>query len=185
MKQLIASRAGALQVPAHVVDGARLLGAICAVETEGWLNRQPNFEFGYWAGGQYFDLEVHKRAIERADPVLVPTMSVLTACSVGPFQIMYRTALELGFKGSVLELADPRVNVEFAIRYLNVRAIAKMPGDHSEEEWVRGCADAYNTGNPRDNRRNLDYEGEAIEAYRSPTLWDSFGKLPDYYRGTW
>ena len=185
MRQLIEKRAGALAVPHKVVGRARLLGAICKVETGGWQNRQPNFEFSYWIGGAYFDLEVHKKALERADPVLVPTMSALTACSVGPFQVMYATARELGFRGSVLELADPRTNLEFAIRYLNLRAVAKMPGHHTEEEWVTGCADAYNTGNPRDTRRNPAYEADVLEAYRSQDLWEDFAELPEYYRGTW
>lgn len=185
MRQLIEARAGALALPEKVVNRARLLGALCSVETDGWNNRQPNFEFGYWIGGKYFDLEAHKKAIDRADPVLLPTMSALTACSVGPFQVMYRTARELGFTGTVLELADPRTNIEFAIRYLNLRAVAKMPGDHTEQEWVQGCADAYNTGNPRDINHNAEYESHVWAQYQRPDLWVGFAELPEYYRGTW
>ena len=179
MRHLIESRAEELAIPAGMVDKARVLGAICKIESAGWNNRQPNFEPAYYVGGRYFNLKTFKKAIRHCDPVLLPTMGALAASSFGPFQLMYGVALELGFQGTAIELADPRTNLEFCIRYINVRCVPKITAQ-DEQDWVTRVADGYNTGNPRDRIHNEAYEREVCNAYESDDLWDEFARLPVY-----
>ena len=181
MHALIVLRAGDLHSLPAKVDPERLMASLAMVESDGWKNKQPNFEPAFYAGGRYFNHHLHAEAMHRADPVLESSMGKLAASSMGPFQVMYPVAVELGFEGSPLELIDPRVNIEFAIRYLLKRVIPKLPApDGTEEQIVKDVGDGYNTGNPRDSIENPHYERRLLNYYRSDDLYERLAVLPTY-----
>ena len=179
MQELIGSYAKTLKVDREIVAPGRVLAAICVVETNGWKNRQPNFENAYYVGGRYYSAKAFIQATNKSDPVLRLAMGALMACSFGPFQIMYTTACELGFEGSPMELHDPKTNLLMAIRYINKRVLAKMD-EKTERDTVIRIADGYNTGSPRDRIRNYDYEYKVWAAYKDDDLYDKLVVLPNY-----
>ena len=61
------------------------------------------------------------------------------ATSVGPAQIMYATALDLGFKGSIEELRQPETNLEYAADLLIEKS------EHTKFKLIPTIT-AYNTG---------------------------------------
>jgi hypothetical protein len=63
------------------------------------------------------------------------------ATSTGPFQIMYLTAVELGFRGTFEELSDPAVNAHWAALYLQKKGITK-------DTPLETALTVYNTGSP-------------------------------------
>ena len=181
MRVLIAENAGKLHLDPGDVNRERLLAALCMKETRGWQNRQPNFEPAYYKGGAYFNAERFNRVGLLADPILKDFMGLLSACSFGPFQMMYPVACELGFTEFPLELADPRINIEFAIRYINARCIPFVTAKKAED-IVAQVADGYNSGNPVDRRVPQIYIDEVLAYYRQADLFDHLQTLRGYYR---
>ena len=181
MRRLIARNGHQINLDPGKVNRERLLGALCLVESTGWKNRQPNFEPAYYVGGRYFNAELFNLSQRAADPKLRDAMGRLTASSFGPFHVMYPVAVELGFDGFPLDLQDPRVNIEFAIRYINRRIVPKIKVEpDTPEGWVIKVADGYNSGSPNDNRVPEKYIAKVLSAYDRSDLFDQLVTLPDY-----
>ena len=140
------------ELPFHV-DGVALLKAIATVESSFGKHLRPRHEPAYDVGGRYYRRD---KMIQK----LVGLYGSAAAMSYGPFQIMYPVAVELGFN-----LSDPpsvlsgfRVNAQYAVRYLNVRAI---PGATCLEDLF----DAYNSGSHWDANIPGSYIEKAMGAY--------------------
>jgi Transglycosylase SLT domain len=108
-------------------DPCALLRAIADVESTYGLNSNPRHEPAYCRGGKYFDGLVTKM------------YGCAAHCSYGPWQIMFQTALELGFVGAPEELANPETNAVYCVRYLKSRA--------REATSIEQIARCYNGGN--------------------------------------
>lgn len=68
--------------------------------------------------------------------------------SIGVCQIKVGTARTMGFKGTAVQLSDPKTNIKFAGRYLK-RQIDRYEGD------IRKAVAAYNTGTFRPDENGL------------------------------
>ncbi|GEM_PF-2548513 len=79
------------------------------------------------------------------------------ATSTGPFQIMYLTAVELGFRGSFEELSNPRVNAKWAAEYLRKKGVSSATS-------LKSALTIYNTGSPN-GKPHAGYLDRAM-AYR-------------------
>lgn len=143
IKRLIEEHAEHLDVP-ESLDGEALLWAVyrCEKYTKG--NKVPRFEAAYAPGGVYYNRSTQVRD-------LFNTWGSWAACSFSDFQILYVTAVELGYEGPPLALDRNDVAIPFVVKFINLRILAK--GATSPEE----VADAYNSGTFRDDIKPWKY----------------------------
>lgn len=151
LRQLINEKASELQIQNRNIDPKALLAALLFCESSMGQNTEPRVEPAYLPGGVYFDNELVQEAYQRYGQA--------AAASYGPWQILYITALELGFDGTPEELADPATNLEFVIKYLNQRAFKR--GAHTLSQ----IADVYNSGFHLDRNIPVDYIRKCVRAY--------------------
>lgn len=137
IKKLIEEHAPTLQVP-EGLDAEALLWAIYRCERYDKHNRVPRFEPSYAPGGYYFS----RSSLVRRE---YAKWGNWACCSYSNFQIMYITAVELGYEGPPLALDHDSVAITWVCRYLNHRVFAQ--GARTVEE----VADAYNSGTYRNS----------------------------------
>lgn len=151
LQVLIKEMAPQLKVPEDgSVEADVLLAAIAYCESSFGQNAKPRVEPAYLSG-RYARVDHVAKAIAK--------YGEKAACSYGPWQVLYITALELGFKGTPDELADPRTNLEYAIKYLNQRAYGRGA------KTVAQYADCYNSGDHRDRFVPTGYVRKCVQAY--------------------
>lgn len=116
-------------------DRRAILAAFTDIESGPWGARGEAglFEDRYYRGGRYYRAHVID---------LVHRYESLAACSYGPWQVLFPTAWEYGYRGHPVGLLDPVVCAVYAVKILNDRV--KNKGD------LASYADGYNTGNDRD-----------------------------------
>lgn len=152
MKQIIAEQVDHLQLPPEV-NRPRLLAALAMVESNGGRNLQPNFEPSFYKGGYYWNPHLNYLRAKwgaRSDPRMRQWSKQAMACSWGPWQILYVTAEELGYKGPPWALTDPSTCLGWAIKLINKRLASKLAGPLTEMGVVERIADGYNSGSFRD-----------------------------------
>jgi len=93
----------------------QILAAIVRTETEGTnLNFRQEFHQPIddvrFLGNDQESIRVYKTMLAKYGNLL--------GCSYGPAHVMYRTAFELGFRGTPMELAKPEVSLEYAAKRL-------------------------------------------------------------------
>jgi hypothetical protein len=193
VRQLIHHNAWRLKIGREQLNRERLLAALCRQESTGWKDRRPNFEPAFYLRGKFANLELINRWQTGVEPALYEAIGLLVASSLGPWQIMFPVAVELGFTGHPCELADPAVNIEFAIRYVNQRCLAKGlkdqaaggdetgDGQVTEDDLVKQIADAFNSGTHLDRWKPEAYMDQVLAYYHSPTLFADLAELPDWY----
>lgn len=115
----------------QLVDPIRFLAAVSMCESSGGLYRVPRFEPGYGPGGTYYNKENYGR------------WGAWACCSYSSFQIMYPTAMELGYTGNPVELQlKDEVAIVYVKKYFEKRVFAKT----SKFITIANAADAYNSG---------------------------------------
>lgn len=192
MRQLIHHNAWRLRIGRDELNRERLLAALCREESTGWKDKRPNFEPAFYFKGRYGKPEIINRWQVGVEPILKEAVGLLAASSIGPWQIMYPVAVELGFEGAPWELADPYVNLEFAIRYINERCLKRglkldASGDEDKDQdvdefdLVMQIADAFNSGTHLDRWKPESYMQDVVGYYQSPTLMEDLAILPDWY----
>jgi hypothetical protein len=190
MRHLIHHNAWRLNIGRDQMNRERLLAALCMQESTGWKDRRPNFEPAFYLGGKFASAPLINHWQTGVEPELHEAMGKLAASSFGPWQLMFPVAVELGFQGHPCELADPYVNIEFAIRYINSRCLDKglKPDDDetgdgqiTADDLVMQIADAFNSGTHLDRFKPLDYMQRVLVHYRTTTLFDDLAALPDWY----
>lgn len=92
----------------------------------------------------------------------------LAHCSYSSWQIMYITAVELGFRGDPCELRNDAVAIEYVCAFINRRFLDRYP-----RIAPSGVADGYNSGNPYDENRPTAYVEEFMAAYNKWTNAES------------
>jgi hypothetical protein len=93
----------------------QILAAIVRTETEGTnLNFRQEFHQPIddvrFLGNDQESIRVYRTMLAKYGNLL--------GCSYGPAHVMYRTAFELGFRGTPMELAKPEVSLEYAAKRL-------------------------------------------------------------------
>lgn len=122
-----------------------LLVAIAQNESSFGKNLGPRLEQAYDVGGYYFRRSklIRNQYAKFGNDV---------AKSWGPFQLMYIVCLELGFHydQSPSLLADFDTNTQYAVEYINVRALKNA-------REVKDIFDSYNSGSCRDANIPVNY----------------------------
>lgn len=151
LRQLIQKHASKLNLQNSNVDPAVLLAALAFCESSFGKNTTPRVEPAYLPGGRYFQAKHVQQAYKKYGQA--------AAASYGPWQVLYITALELGFTGSPQELAEPETNLEYAIKYINQRILRRGA------KTVAQIADGYNSGNFNDSNVPHSYIRKLVRAY--------------------
>jgi hypothetical protein len=147
------------------IDLERLLAAIRAVETPG--GEWPRLEAGYMPAGLHASIQGRvivgtgrcwNDLVSRRWEAWRP-QSLYTAASWGPWQILYHTAADVGYMGPPWDLCDPGVCEVYVIARL--RQIERRFATRT----VRDFADAWNSGNPRDDVLVTEYTDKVNLAY--------------------
>jgi hypothetical protein len=137
------------------IDPAQLLWAIAGQESSFGKNCVPRHEDGYCYGSKSY----------RADKLLrdmTDAWGCAAHCSYGPWQIMFYNAYSLMNNiDPVILLTDAAVCAEVTVMKLNT-ILAKQPRD------VRDIADAWNSGNFKDDFRPLAYMDAVQNFYSLP-----------------
>ncbi len=159
--EAVAHWAPMLRVPAGV-SAMALLRAICENETSGGARwAAPLHESGYCYGGPYYKGDGPGG---RPGDDLLRDLTRVWGCSAheswGPWQLLFITAYEHGYRGDPVALRDPMRSAEYVVKILNRRLF-----DRRADATVRDALDAWNTGQARDGRTNPAYEAEGLEAY--------------------
>lgn len=133
------------------IDSKKLLWAIAGAESHWGNYLKKRVEHRYAPGGKYY---LRSKRIQKAYELYE-----IDACaSVGIWQIMYPTAMELGFEGSPDELhKDIKLNCEYATKYILGRC--------SKCTTVQQIADAYNSGNAFDRNIPETYINKVCKYY--------------------
>lgn len=130
--------------PLNDIDPVVLLCAISLNESSGGKWNVPKHENAYAPGGVYYKKSVQVRE-------LYGRYGALAACSWSSWQILYVTAVELGFKGSPLDLWNDSTAIEWVVKLLNARII------RTGKETLAQIADAFNSGNYLDGLVPREY----------------------------
>ncbi len=148
-----------------------LLHAIAMLETSGGRNNYPRIERSYMPEGYAVTIQGRivtgtgtnfRNAVpKRWDYWLHPDRQLHLAASAswGVLQLMYHTAADRGFKGPPLDLAAPKVCLEYGEKQLVW--LARYRGCVTPRDFL----DAWNTGSPRDKNVPTRYIDEGLEHY--------------------
>ena len=146
------------------LDAGRLLTALACIESGYGANCGPRYEKQYDNGGLYYE---RSGTVRKA----VTRFGRWAACSYGPWQILYTTALELGLPEDTepASLHHPDLCIPYVIAYLDRRAVNR-PGIYKARD-LAGIFDAYNTGRAHDANVPTAYIAKGLKAYEDPTPW--------------
>lgn len=146
--------AKSLHVISAGINGSAALRAIAQVETGyGRQGLATLHEAAYCYGGRYY---LGSADLQR----LSLTYGCLAHQSYGPWQILFVTAYEVGFRGDPVELREPSRSVEYVVGVLNLRTLDKLM-----DATVEDLFDAWNTGRARDRFTAPDYVKKAKGHY--------------------
>ncbi len=146
--------AGSLHVISAGLNGAAVLRAIAQVETNyGARGLATLHESAYCYGGKYY---LGSADLQR----LSTTYGCLAHQSYGPWQILFMTAYEVGFRGDPVELREPSRSIEYVVGVLNLRTLDKLTDATAEDVF-----DAWNSGRARDRFVPADYIKKAKGFY--------------------
>mgnify|MGYP001563777809 CR=1 FL=1 len=135
LNKIIPEWAKKLNVPSGI-NPVALLKALARQESTYGANAKPRREKGYLPGGKYFNADQATRYAKYGKDA---------GSSWGSFQILYPTAVELGFTGVPLQLGDDRVGIGFVMELLNRRILKR-----DKAQTIEQIADGYNSGTHRD-----------------------------------
>ena len=139
LMDLIDQHKDEIRTPPFPLNKKALLIALAKNESSFGKDCTPRLEPAYDFGGHYFRRSPIIRMQHRK-------FGNAVAKSYGPFQVMYPTAVELGYdiNRPPEELGEFETNIEYAIRYINHRALRKAIS-------VQDIFDAYNSGSSHDS----------------------------------
>lgn len=138
----------------------KLLWALNMIEASGSAKakkrHEPNFYKKYLKGKKQWSESEKKWGAEAI------------SSSYGPWQIMYPTAVQYGYKGSPSDLEKPEVSLPFVQKYVGSLS-KKFNGD------IEKVFSAYNAGEGGVGT-NPDYTKKALDHYkRAPSYWIPYG----------
>lgn len=151
-------------------DMPTVLKAIASVESMSGLNNYPRYERSFAPSGQI--VTIQGRLIEGTGTNFTQVArsrwekyGMATACSFGPWQILYHTAADRGYDGVPSDLwTRSQLWVEKEI----------MRQFHKGATTIQKLADAWNSGSFTDANVPVDYVAKVTEAFKraggDPTL---------------
>lgn len=155
LNDLISKHACELASPEHF-NKAAILHAIAEVESKhGQHSLASLHEPAYCYKGFYFR-SPNGEDLRRLSSV----WGCLAHSSYSSWQILFITAYELGFRGDPCLLRNDTEAIHWVIKLLNRRVFDRWP-----RLSLEGLADAYNSGNPRDENVPTDYIAKFSAAY--------------------
>ena len=139
---------------------SKILWALNMVEASGKPKAksrfEPNFYNKYLKGKKNW-MEMEKKFGREA-----------ISSSYGPWQIMFPTAVEMGYKGRPEDLHDPKVSLPYVQKYLT-----KIQDKHGSDP--KKVLSAYNAGIGGVGS-NPDYTEKAFRFYQqAPSYWSAYG----------
>jgi hypothetical protein len=137
----------ALKVPAGIA-GAQLLWALAGNESSFGVRCGPRHEGAYCRGGKYFD------------PALTSLWGCLAHCSYGPWQVMYPNISRGGNVDPLDAARRPEITANAAVRFLNEIIFGR-----EKAATIKQVADAYNSGDWRDDNKPEGYIAELVKNY--------------------
>lgn len=153
--------ASTLRVP-EAVSAISLMRAIADLETRAgercWATRH---EKSYCYGGPYYTGDgPGGRPGDDVLRQLTWQWGCLAHESFGPWQVLFITAYEHGFRDDPIRLRDPMVSAEYLVKILNRRLFDKHP-----DATVERALDAWNSGNPYDANVPKEYVRDGLSYY--------------------
>jgi len=149
LKKLCVEHSDYLHLQDTKVKGDVFLAALLFCESKFGKNCKPKAEAAYTPEGKHFDAELRRLHNQYGRGV---------SCSWGPWQIMYVTALDLGYQGPPEDLAKPEVSIFYVVKYLN-------EGIAAGAICVSQLADFYNVGKIKARKVPTGYVRTCISAY--------------------
>ena len=125
-------------------DLPAILYATAVVESSLGANTTPRYEAHWDVGGSAFNKSKSQEWLRG----LITRHGKFAVSSMGPFQVLYFRAAELGYKGTPSGLEDPHAGALYAVA--DYRDKVRRFGDF---KTLEDAYDAYNTGNHRDANR--------------------------------
>lgn len=149
LTELCKSYGPTLEKVAPWLDGECLLKAIAMNESSLGAYNLPRFEkaYSYNYNGLYANRDLWKRYGDWA------------AMSYSSWQIMYPTAVELGFTGSPIDLWHDATAINYVVELIKRRIIAKGATE------IKQVFDAYNSGSFKDLIVPKDYIEKGCKNY--------------------
>ncbi len=160
--QAVEHWAGSLRAPSDV-NRAALMRAICENETGGGDRALASrHENAYCYGGAYYKGDgPGGRPGDDVLRDLTWTWGCLAHQSYGPWQVLYITAYEHGFRDDPVRLRDPMTCAEFFVKILNRRLFDLHPDAGAER-----AMDAWNSGQAYDSNVPAKYIEDGMSHYR-------------------
>lgn len=148
---LLCARFGAaLKVPSGI-SGIQLFWALSGNESSFGADCAPRHEAAYCRGGKYFDIESTSR------------WGCLAHCSYGPWQVMYPNVSRSGVIDPIGLMRQPELLANAAVQFINENILAR-----EKATTVEQIADAYNSGDWRDQRVPAKYIADLVSNYEVP-----------------
>lgn len=152
LDDLIATHSSELLADRSRVSPEGILKAIAHMESSyGARSLATLHESAYCYGGRYY---VNSAQLQHESHL----WGCQAHCSYGPWQLLYITAWEHGFRDDPTLLREGAHSLPLVIQVLNARVV-----DKSRPE---SFFDAWNSGTDRDNRIPSEYISKAINIYR-------------------
>lgn len=154
-----------LRAPAGI-NRIALLRAIAENETNGGERCfATRHEAGYCYGGPYYKGDgPGGRPGDDVLRRLTWQWGCLAHESFGPWQVLYITAYEHGFRDDPARLRDPETSCQYVVGILNRRLF-----DAHKDATVEQALDLWNSGNPYDANVPVAYVADGMKQYRGMT----------------
>lgn len=149
-----------LQKYAPWCDCEVLLKTIATIESS-YGKFKKRYEKAYDFGGRY------------ENKYLLEKYGKEAACSLSSFQIMFTTAVEMGFKGSPYELNYDEIAIYYVIEFIQRRILDKGANT------LQQVFDAFNSGNFKDKNVPQEYIDKSINVYIALHK-EKFGKMTEH-----
>jgi hypothetical protein len=138
------------------VDGGRVLLTLAGLESNfGSLREFVRMESAYAPGGKYYNDDEELRRLFRR-------YGCLASSSFGTFQIMFKTAVELGYKDHPIKLQDDVICATWATELIVKRFIGRF-----RAKTLRDILDCYNSGFHGDKYIPTIYIEKGMEFYEN------------------
>lgn len=141
-------------------DDRKILWALNQQEASGRSSVEPRHE------PAFYERYLRGNGLFRAAEMKYGAKAI--SSSYGPWQIMYTTAVDMGYRGNPQDLSDPSVSLPYVLRYID-KLRERFDGD------IQKVISAYNAG-PGGVGTNPKYTNRVMSFYqKAPSTWRVYG----------